>query len=136
MFLAFPAIGPWEFWKWMFPHVALVFGFISFHQFLMIAAFAFSLVALFFTTYLIVAQLFCLARGQTRVEYLMVEFALFIWSFIDALFYRIFALMTSASSKILIKDLATIGYSPYSHLLPHHHSNLMDFHSQQEKWNK
>lgn len=76
MLNSFPSIGPLDFWKLMFPHVALIFGAINFYQFLMIAAFAISTIVFVFTTYLITAQVFCFLRGQTRIEYLMVSFIL------------------------------------------------------------
>uniref|UniRef100_A0A1I8C1M8 Palmitoyltransferase n=1 Tax=Meloidogyne hapla TaxID=6305 RepID=A0A1I8C1M8_MELHA len=57
-------------WKVIFPHLALLIGAISFYQFILIATFAFSVTTLTFNIYLIIAQLFCLLFGQTRVEYL------------------------------------------------------------------
>ncbi|CAK5058853.1 unnamed protein product [Meloidogyne enterolobii] len=57
-------------WKVIFPHLAFLLGAISFSQFILIATFAFSAVTLTFNIYLIIAQLFCLSIGQTRVEYL------------------------------------------------------------------
>ncbi|GMT05438.1 hypothetical protein PENTCL1PPCAC_27612 [Pristionchus entomophagus] len=63
-----------QWWQLMLPHLALVFRLISFTQFLSILVMSFSLVSFLFVTYLLVAQVFnvfCLVRGQTRVEYLL-----------------------------------------------------------------
>lgn len=71
MLNAFPNFIPLDFWKCMFPHVALILGFISLHQFLLVSAFAFSTLVFIFSCYQFGAQIFCFLRGQTRVEYLM-----------------------------------------------------------------
>uniref|UniRef100_A0A183CJT0 Palmitoyltransferase n=1 Tax=Globodera pallida TaxID=36090 RepID=A0A183CJT0_GLOPA len=71
LLLAFSPLSPLDLLKWVFPHVALLLRSITFYQFLVVLAFAFSLITLLFTTYLIAAQLFGFWRGQTRVEFLM-----------------------------------------------------------------
>ncbi|KAL3124702.1 hypothetical protein niasHT_001539 [Heterodera trifolii] len=71
LLLAFSPLSLSDFLKWVFPHMALLFRFVSFYQFFVILAFAFSFITLLFTTYLIFAQIFCFWHGQTRVEYLM-----------------------------------------------------------------
>uniref|UniRef100_A0A914HEI7 Palmitoyltransferase n=1 Tax=Globodera rostochiensis TaxID=31243 RepID=A0A914HEI7_GLORO len=71
LLLAFSPLSPFDLLKWVFPHVALLLRSITLYQFFVVLAFAFSLITLLFTTYLIAAQLFGFWRGQTRVEFLM-----------------------------------------------------------------
>uniref|UniRef100_A0A1I7XW12 Palmitoyltransferase n=1 Tax=Heterorhabditis bacteriophora TaxID=37862 RepID=A0A1I7XW12_HETBA len=58
-------------WQIMLPHLALMARVINFTQFLYILFCAFTFTSLLFVTYLLIAQLFCLWNGQTRMEYLM-----------------------------------------------------------------
>ncbi|KAI1706397.1 DHHC palmitoyltransferase domain-containing protein [Ditylenchus destructor] len=60
-----------QYWHIALPHLALMFGFITPYQFFAVFIFITSMVTLAFVTYLAAAQMFCLCRGQTRVEYLM-----------------------------------------------------------------
>ncbi|VDK51491.1 unnamed protein product [Anisakis simplex] len=60
-----------QLWQLVVPHIALLARVITFSQFLCVMVFVFALTVSLFLTYLIGAQLFCLYRGQTRVEYLM-----------------------------------------------------------------
>ncbi|GMR30636.1 hypothetical protein PMAYCL1PPCAC_00831, partial [Pristionchus mayeri] len=60
-----------QWWQILVPHLALVLRLISFTQFFSVLVMSFSLVTFLFVTYLLTAQIFCLARGQTRVEYLL-----------------------------------------------------------------
>ncbi|GMT32214.1 hypothetical protein PFISCL1PPCAC_23511 [Pristionchus fissidentatus] len=63
-----------QWWQILLPHLALVLRLISLMQFFCILVMSFSLVVLLFVTYLVTAQVgevFCIARGQTRVEYLL-----------------------------------------------------------------
>jgi len=59
-----------HYWKLIIPHIALAVGTVSFYQFFVTVVFISSLTTLMFVTYLCTAQLFCIVRGQTRVEYL------------------------------------------------------------------
>ncbi|KAF1749119.1 hypothetical protein GCK72_025586 [Caenorhabditis remanei] len=58
-------------WQVMLPHLAWMFGFISVYQFLHVLLFVFTFTASLFSLYLVSAQVFCLLKGQTRVEYLL-----------------------------------------------------------------
>ncbi|CAD5234067.1 unnamed protein product [Bursaphelenchus xylophilus] len=58
-------------WQVMVPHLALMMGYLTFYQFLSVFFFVSSVTALMFVTYLVAAQVFCIYRGQTRVEYLL-----------------------------------------------------------------
>jgi palmitoyltransferase len=60
-----------EYWWLCLPHLALVLRYISFYQFFVLVYFASSLTVVIFNGYLIAAQVFCIYRGQTRIEYLM-----------------------------------------------------------------
>lgn len=71
MLLSFPHIALPNVIYVMFPHLALIFGFISIYQFFMVAAFAMSAIVFVFNSYLVAAQIFCLSKGHTRIEYLM-----------------------------------------------------------------
>ncbi|KAI6191355.1 Palmitoyltransferase [Aphelenchoides bicaudatus] len=71
LFFSLPKFGGAEAWKLMMPHVALLAGYLTFSQFLTVFFFVSSLTAWLFVTYLAAAQLFCLYRGQTRMEYLL-----------------------------------------------------------------
>ncbi|OZC06163.1 hypothetical protein X798_06850 [Onchocerca flexuosa] len=63
--------SPLQLWELVVPHLALIFRIISFTEFLCVMIFVFSFTVFVFLCYLIIAQLFCLYRGQTRVEYLL-----------------------------------------------------------------
>ncbi|CAD5230163.1 unnamed protein product [Bursaphelenchus okinawaensis] len=58
-------------WQIMIPHLALMMGYLTFYQFLTVFFFVSTVTALMFVSYLIAAQLFCIYRGQTRMEYLL-----------------------------------------------------------------
>uniref|UniRef100_A0A915EPQ9 Palmitoyltransferase n=2 Tax=Ditylenchus dipsaci TaxID=166011 RepID=A0A915EPQ9_9BILA len=64
-------LSPIQYWHLMLPHLALVLGFISPYQFFAVFVFVCSMTTVVFVTYLVAAQIFCLYRGQTRIEYLM-----------------------------------------------------------------
>uniref|UniRef100_A0A7E4WD74 Palmitoyltransferase n=1 Tax=Panagrellus redivivus TaxID=6233 RepID=A0A7E4WD74_PANRE len=64
-------VRPVDYWFFMFPQVAVAFRFITIYQFSMLMLFASSFAVVLFTAYLISAQVFCIYRGQTRVEYLL-----------------------------------------------------------------
>jgi hypothetical protein len=76
IFLSLPTFGPSEVWKLAMPHVALMAGSLTFSQFITVFFFVSSLTSWLFVSYLVIAQLFCLARGQTRMEYLLVSFVI------------------------------------------------------------
>ncbi|KAK6113049.1 DHHC palmitoyltransferase family protein [Brugia pahangi] len=71
MWTSLGGFSPLQLWELIVPHLALIFRIISFSQFLCVMTFIFSFTVFVFLCYLITAQLFCLYRGQTRVEYLM-----------------------------------------------------------------
>jgi len=75
IFMTLPKFVPLHFWQIMVPHIALMAGFLTLGQFCSVFFFVSSLTAWLFVTYLLAAQLFCIYRGQTRVEYLMDIFA-------------------------------------------------------------
>ncbi|TKR81192.1 hypothetical protein L596_015107 [Steinernema carpocapsae] len=58
-------------WQLMIPHLALFFGVIDFYQFLCVLVFVFSFTTFLFVTYQVASQVFCIYRGQTRMEYLL-----------------------------------------------------------------
>jgi len=58
-------------WILVIPHIAWFFRALSMFDFLSVMVFVFSATVLFFNTYLVGSQMFCIVRGQTRVEYLM-----------------------------------------------------------------
>ncbi|ULT84558.1 hypothetical protein L3Y34_013311 [Caenorhabditis briggsae] len=58
-------------WQVMLPHLAWTFGFISFNQFAHVLLFVFTFTTSLFAFYLVTAQVFCLFKGQTRIEFLM-----------------------------------------------------------------
>ncbi|MFH4975851.1 hypothetical protein AB6A40_002560 [Gnathostoma spinigerum] len=60
-----------QIWLLIVPHIALIFRVISLSDFIHIVLFSVSFGVVLFLVYLIGAQIFCLWRGQTRVEYLM-----------------------------------------------------------------
>ncbi|CAD6188714.1 unnamed protein product [Caenorhabditis auriculariae] len=60
-----------RFWQIMLPHVAFITRFLTWSQFIHVVLFVFTFTVLMFATYLLAAQIFCLVKGQTRVEYLM-----------------------------------------------------------------
>uniref|UniRef100_A0A0N5AQ36 Palmitoyltransferase n=1 Tax=Syphacia muris TaxID=451379 RepID=A0A0N5AQ36_9BILA len=64
-------LGVLQYWQILLPHLALFFRFISIYQFFCVMVFVLTATTLMFLTYLAAAQLFCLYRGQTRVEYLL-----------------------------------------------------------------
>lgn len=72
MWLSFDGISVLMLWQLIVPHLALIFRVITFSQFLCVLLYVSSLVVFLFLFYLASAQIFCLYRGQTRVEYLMV----------------------------------------------------------------
>uniref|UniRef100_A0AC34PZD6 Palmitoyltransferase n=2 Tax=Panagrolaimus sp. JU765 TaxID=591449 RepID=A0AC34PZD6_9BILA len=90
IFVAIPNIRGQDFWVVCLPHLALVLGQVTLYQFFVLVTFAFSVLGqvtlyqffvlvtfafsgsvVIFDSYLISAQLFCLYRGQTRMEYLL-----------------------------------------------------------------
>nr|CDP96602.1 BMA-DHHC-1, isoform d [Brugia malayi] len=71
MWTSLGGFSPLQLWELIVPHLALIFRIISFSQFLCVMTFIFSFTVFVFLCYLITAQLFCLYRGQTRMEYLM-----------------------------------------------------------------
>ncbi|VDK67843.1 unnamed protein product [Onchocerca ochengi] len=71
MWTALGGFSPLQLWELIVPHLALIFRIISFTEFLCVMIFVFSFTVFVFLCYLITAQLFCLYRGQTRVEYLL-----------------------------------------------------------------
>uniref|UniRef100_A0A0N4UBW2 Palmitoyltransferase n=1 Tax=Dracunculus medinensis TaxID=318479 RepID=A0A0N4UBW2_DRAME len=71
MWLSFDGISVLMLWQLIVPHLALIFRVITFSQFLCVLLYVSSLVVFLFLFYLASAQIFCLYRGQTRVEYLM-----------------------------------------------------------------
>lgn len=74
MWTSLGGFSPLQLWELVMPHLALIFRIISFSQFLCVMVFVFSFTVFMFLCYLITAQFFCLYRGQTRMEYLMVKF--------------------------------------------------------------
>lgn len=60
-----------QIWQVMIPHIALFLGYISVSHFCLIFFTVASITCLLFVIYLVAAQLFCIYRGQTRVEYLL-----------------------------------------------------------------
>jgi palmitoyltransferase len=71
IFLALPKFTNVQFWQIMMPHVALLAGFLTLWQFMAVFFFVSSLTSWLFVTYLAAAQIFCMYRGQTRMEYLL-----------------------------------------------------------------
>uniref|UniRef100_A0A8R1TNY5 Palmitoyltransferase n=1 Tax=Onchocerca volvulus TaxID=6282 RepID=A0A8R1TNY5_ONCVO len=71
MWTALGGFSPLQLWELIVPHLAVIFRIISFTEFLCVMIFVFSFTVFVFLCYLITAQLFCLYRGQTRVEYLL-----------------------------------------------------------------
>ena len=66
-----------QYWQIFLPHLALFFRFLSLSQFFSVMVFVLTMTTLMFITYLAAAQIFCLYRGQTRVEYLLVSLRFF-----------------------------------------------------------
>ncbi|KAK0404679.1 hypothetical protein QR680_017568 [Steinernema hermaphroditum] len=58
-------------WQLVMPHLAVLFGIIDYYQFFCVMLFVFPLTTFLFVTYQLAAQVFCLIRGQTRMEYLL-----------------------------------------------------------------
>jgi len=75
MFLSLPKFTSIQTWQILMPHVALLAGFLTLWQFMAVFFFVSSLTSWLFVSYLVVAQLFCMYRGQTRMEYLLNVFA-------------------------------------------------------------
>ncbi|KAI6173800.1 Palmitoyltransferase [Aphelenchoides besseyi] len=75
IFMTLPRFYGLQMWQMMVPHVALFAGYLTVGQFFSVFFFVTSISALLFVTYLVVAQMFCIYRGQTRMEYLMDIFA-------------------------------------------------------------
>ncbi|VDN29051.1 unnamed protein product [Gongylonema pulchrum] len=73
MWTALGGFSPLQIWELIVPHLALLLRVINFKQFFCVAVFVCSFTVFIFLCYLIVAQCFCLFRGQTRVEYLLVN---------------------------------------------------------------
>lgn len=71
-YIALPNLKISQLWHLMLPHIAYLFKFISFYEMFAVLVFMCSTVTFIFLNYLIAAQVFCIWRGQTRIEYLMV----------------------------------------------------------------
>lgn len=71
-FIAFPNLKIGQLWYLMLPHIAYLLKLISFFELFAVLIFIFSIITFMFINYLIAAQFFCIWRGQTRIEYLMV----------------------------------------------------------------
>uniref|UniRef100_A0A1I8AJ24 G_PROTEIN_RECEP_F1_2 domain-containing protein n=1 Tax=Steinernema glaseri TaxID=37863 RepID=A0A1I8AJ24_9BILA len=55
----------------MIPHLSFMFGVIDLYQFFSLLLFVLPFTTLLFITYQLAAQVFCIVRGQTRMEYLL-----------------------------------------------------------------
>lgn len=80
-YVALPKFVLSQIWYLMLPHLAYIFGFISFFEMFSVLIFMSSAVIFIFFNYLITAQIFCIWRGQTRIEYLMVSLYLLLFYF-------------------------------------------------------
>ena len=72
VFNAIPHMRGVDFWWLCLPHLALVLRYLSLYQFFAVICLASSVAVVVFDLYLIAAQVFCLYRGQSRMEYLLV----------------------------------------------------------------
>ncbi|KAE9548296.1 hypothetical protein FO519_008494 [Halicephalobus sp. NKZ332] len=71
IFVAIPNMRTVDYWFMFLPHLALVLRYVTLYQFLILITFAFCGAVIIFDGYLIAAQVFCIYRGQTRMEYLL-----------------------------------------------------------------